>query len=550
MKATGNLAGLKPSQLKNLSNIYRRRLVPFELISSSLAQSLVLFSEEIGREIGVFIDRKGRISEVIVGTSQTLPFPELAWKERGRLSGLRLVHAHPLPSRLRKDDITNLVINRLDLIAVVYRNTPNQPIKIDYANTDTSNSAVRHPPLFLAKLDFNFLTFIKELEIEFGIVEKVRKIYKSNQAVLVVVGKERSAVERRIVELQELANTAGVHVDDIQYQVRPRLDNKTLVGKGKLDDILLTAKKHDADMLIFDPELTPTQARVISSQTDLKVLDRTMLILDIFAQRAITSEGKFQVELAQLKYTLPRLISKDTMMSRLTGGIGGRGPGETKLEINRRRAQSRIELLQKQIGKLSTQRALRRRRRQARRVPTISIVGYTNAGKSTLLKAITGADVLIEDKLFATLDPRTRRVRFPRNVEIIFTDTVGFIEDLPKDLKMAFKATLEELSMSDLIIHLVDISDTDHEYKEKAVEQILDEMSLGNIKRINVYNKIDQLPYLPPLGDNLFYISSKNKDTLRGLIEYVTNYFGKTNDYFQHDYQEEDSSQETDHNVK
>jgi GTP-binding protein HflX len=314
--------------------------------------------------------------------------------------------------------------------------------------------------------------------------------------------------EARIAELRELCRTAGLRVLDVVVQHRPYgFDPKFLVGKGKLDEVVMRALQRDASVLVFDPELTPAQARSISDATELKVIDRTMLILDIFAQHARTRDGKLQVELAQLKYTLPRLVEKNTMMSRLTGGIGGRGPGETKLEINRRRARERIQLLEKEIGALGKRRAERRALRTSRRVPVVAIVGYTNAGKSTLLNTLTDGDVLVEDKLFATLDPTSRRLLFspeyggrgpslsrrPREREVVLTDTVGFIRDLPKDLVAAFRATLEELAEADLLVHVVDAADPAHEAHIAAVERILRDLGLDGKRRILVFNKADQL---------------------------------------------------------
>src|SRR5207344_1401685 len=271
-------------------------------------------------------------------------------------------------------------------------------------------------------------------------------------------------------------------------------DPKFLVGRGKLDEILLRAMQLGAEAVIFDPDLTPGQARAISEASELKVLDRTMLILDIFAQHATSRDGKLQVELAQLRYALPRLVEKNTMMSRLTGGIGGRGPGETKLEINRRRARERIHRLEKEIDRFGEQRAGRRQARVRRGLPVVAIVGYTNAGKSTLLNTLTGSEVLAENKLFATLDPTTRRLRFPREREIILADTVGFIRDLPRDLAQAFRATLEELDEADLLLHVVDAADPDHEEQMAAVDRILGDLGLAETPRLLVMNKIDLIP--------------------------------------------------------
>lgn len=276
--------------------------------------------------------------------------------------------------------------------------------------------------------------------------------------------------------------------------IRKQVDPKTVLGKGKLEEITLRALELGAELIIFDRDLSPSQLRAITNETDLRVLDRTQLILDIFAQHAKSRDGKLQVELAQLKYALPRLVERSTAMSRLTGGIGGVGPGETKLEIHRRRARDRIHRLEQEIGRLSVQRSVRRKRREANRVPVVSIVGYTNAGKSTLLNALTRSEVIAENKLFATLDTTTRRLRFPEEREIILADTVGFIRDLPKDLVNAFKATLEELEESDLILHVIDASDPDVDEKRKSVELILEQLGLEELDRLVVVNKTDEAP--------------------------------------------------------
>jgi GTP-binding protein HflX len=290
-----------------------------------------------------------------------------------------------------------------------------------------------------------------------------------------------------------LCRTAGIAVTDVAIQRRPDPDPKYLIGRGKLEDVLVRAMQYDAGVLIFDPDLTPGQAHAISDFTDLKVIDRTILILDIFAQRARSRDAKLQVELAQLRYRLPRLQEENTMMSRLVGGIGGRGPGETKLEIGRRRARERVHRLEQDIAQTRQQRAGRRAQRTRREVPIVGIVGYTNAGKSTLLNTLTGSDVLVEDKLFATLDPTTRRLRFPRERELILADTVGFIRDLPKDLAQAFRATLEELQDADLLLHVVDSADADRDAQIVAVERILTDLDLASTPRLLVYNKIDRL---------------------------------------------------------
>ena len=277
-------------------------------------------------------------------------------------------------------------------------------------------------------------------------------------------------------------------------QNRPRPDAKFLIGAGKLRANIL-AFQHDVDLVIFDQNLTPTQARNLCERLDLRVIDRTQLILDIFAQHARTRDGKLQVELAQLRYRLPRLAQRaDVSLSRLAGGIGGRGPGETKLEVDRRRVRDRVARLERELAKLGKQRERRRGRRNRRDVPVLSIVGYTNAGKSTLLRTLTKSEVHIEDKMFATLDPTSRRLRFPREREVIITDTVGFIRDLPADVVAAFRATLEELDDADLLLHVVDAAAPDFERRIAAVRDVLEEIGRSDTPELLVFNQIDRLP--------------------------------------------------------
>jgi len=340
----------------------------------------------------------------------------------------------------------------------------------------------------------------------------------------VVIGKMIDS-DARIHELRELCRTAGVKVLDTISQKRSRADPRFLVGRGKVEQILLRAMQLGAETIIFDRNLSPGQARAISDFTDLKIVDRTMLILDIFAQHATSLDGKLQVELAQLKYALPRLVEKNTMMSRLTGGIGGRGPGETKLEINRRRARERIRLLEKKRDSLAKTRRLKRQRRTDRRVPIVAIVGYTNAGKSTLLNSLTNGDARAENKLFATLDPISRRLRFPKDREIVLTDTVGFIRELPPDLIAAFRATLEELHDADLLIHVVDAQDDNHEDRIHTVTSLLNDLNLGEHPRIVVFNKADRLEDAEALRRAAAYqglpLSALDRNTFAPLLRAI-----------------------------
>jgi GTP-binding protein HflX len=298
------------------------------------------------------------------------------------------------------------------------------------------------------------------------------------------------------------------------------------MGKGKLDDVVVRAIELDAQTLIFDRNLSPAQISAIAKNTDLKIIDRTQLILDIFAQRAETKDAKLQVELAQLKYSLPRLGQKDDSLSRLTGGIGGRGPGETKLEIGRRRAKERLSHLEAQLKNQAKQREQRRRRRGRLEVPVVAIVGYTNAGKSTLLNTLTQSEVLAENKLFATLDTRSRRLRFPEEREVVITDTVGFIRDLPKDLFASFRATFEETADADLLLHVVDASDAAKHMHIATTEKLLAELELDQIPRLLVYNKVDlvsppEAEALSRQDDDALFISATNRETTRALLDRI-----------------------------
>jgi GTP-binding protein HflX len=507
-KVTGNTSGLKPSQLAALERLGRRAIAAHQVVSPELATTMAQVSRELERQIGLMVGRQGDIEHVIVGDSHKLFLPDVGRLRvgRGHFRGLRLVHTHLRGEPLTRDDLTDLALLRLDLVAALQVLPDGRPGVLRMAHLLPENPegamTAELPARDVHHLDreLHFGEFIAALEDEFR-KKTARARHKSGRTrallVQVAIGR-RHDTAARLAELHELCRTAGVEVVGVSQQKRPEADPKYLVGRGKLEDVIGRAMQSEAEVLIFDPDLTPAQARAISDHTEMKVIDRTMLILDIFAQHAQSRDGKLQVELAQLKYTLPRLVEKNTMMSRLTGGIGGRGPGETKLEINRRRARERLERLEKEIEALGERRLERRKRRtharaSGRDLPIIAIVGYTNAGKSTLLNSLTQGAVLAENKLFATLDPTSRRLRFPREREVILTDTVGFIRDLPADLVNAFRATLEELADADLLLHVIDIADDDHVEHVAAVERILGELQLGNTPRLLVANKIDRL---------------------------------------------------------
>jgi GTP-binding protein HflX len=491
-----------------LERVYRRRLLPNEVASPELATYLCALSRELERQVGLLVGRRGDIEHVFVGDASKLTLPEIGRIRagRGRFRGLRLVHTHLRNEPLTRDDLVDLALLRLDLVAAIGVQPDGRPADLHAAHLLPTVPGQRTEPWRIlptepfhsSTLDVEALVAAIEEEFERVAPAAVATDARDRALLVVVEVGNRKRAEHgdptRVPELKDLCATAGVGVMGVLEQRRPEADPKYLVGRGKLEEILIRAMQVDANVLIFDPDLTPGQAHAIADFTDLKVIDRTMLILDIFAQRAKSRDGKLQVELAQLRYRLPRLHEKNTMMSRLTGGIGGRGPGETKLEENRRRARERIHRLEKEIDRFGEQRAGRRQARVRRGLPVVAIVGYTNAGKSTLLNTLTNSDVLAEDKLFATLDPTTRRLRFPTEREIIIADTVGFIRDLPRDLAQAFRATLEELGQADLLLHVVDASDPARERQAAAVETILTDLGLAETPRLLVMNKMDLVP--------------------------------------------------------
>jgi len=525
----GNTAGLKASHSKRLLATRRRRVQQRELVSPELARHLTELSREIGRQLGVLINRRGEVEHVIVGDARQLVLPDIGRARAGhaRLRGLRLVHTHLKDEPLTRDDLTDLVLLRLDAVAAIVAREDGLPGKIYVATLMPWNTSgdlynlAEAPSLY--ELEFDAQGQIAALEQEMARVAPVRAVGVAGRAILVGVHTgDRTAAEASLQELQELARTADVQVLDVILQARREIDPRTLIGEGKLQEILVRSMALGADLLVFDRNLTPSQARHIGEATSLRILDRTQLILDIFAQRAQSADGKLQVELAQLKYLLPRLVGRDDSLSRLAGGIGGRGPGETKLEIDRRRVRERISALESRIDRLSGDRATRRRQRNRTGVPVISIVGYTNAGKSTLLNALTDSAVLAENKLFATLDPTSRRLRFPRDREVIITDTVGFIRDLPKDLVAAFRATLEELEDADLLLHVVDASDPRHDEQAQAVERVLSTLDVAATPRLLVYNKADRAPEAAAtlaLRDDGVAVSSTKRRGFGELLE-------------------------------
>ena len=479
------------------------------MVSPELARHLTETSRRLNRQIGVLLGRDGTIRNVIVGDAHSLTLPDIGRLRGGvgRFRGLRLVHTHLKGEPLTRDDLNDLALLRLDLVAMIEVLDTGLPGRVEIAHLapfdpreltgdgDGKNGRETEPFERIQAPDVHQIRFdveatMRALEEEFARVTSAAGETEKERALVVGIVPDDEHFE----EVLELVRSAGVALAGSIRQKRSQVHPRTVVGRGKLQEIVLEAMRRNASVAIFDIDLKPGQARAFEDATGLKAIDRTQLILDVFAQRARSRDGKLQVELAQLKYSLPRLTERDAGLSRLAGGIGGRGPGETVMEIGRRRIRDRIRALEKEVENLSRQRDLRRRRRRDEGVPVLSIIGYTNAGKSTLLNAMTGSEVESEDKLFMTLDPTSRRLRFPREGEVVITDTVGFIADLPEDLVAAFRATLEELADADLLLHVVDASDRRLEQKFEAVQKILESLHLADIPRLVVLNKADLLP--------------------------------------------------------
>ena len=414
-----------------------------------------------------------------------------------RLRGVRCIHTHLKDEALSQDDLTDLAILRLDLMAALGVGSNGLPGNIYIAHlippNPDGNTYKLIEKIIFHKLDLNLSDFLQDIDEEIALSHEGIDIEKGDRAVIVSVSlKKRTEQEDSLEELKELAKTAGVIVLDSIIQRPKEIHPKYLMGEGKIKELIIKSLQKDANLIIFDQNLSPTQVKSIGDFTDLRVIDRTQLILDIFARHAYSRDGKVQVELAQLKYLLPRLVGTGRALSRLAGGIGGRGPGEMKLEIDRRRIRDRITHLERELEHLSRARRQRKERRVIIQIPIVSIVGYTNAGKSTLLNSLTRSNVRTEDILFATLDTASRRLRFPREREVIITDTVGFIKELPEDLFGAFRATLDELRDAHLLLHVVDISNPRFEQQMFSVEKILRELGLDHIPVLLVFNKMDK----------------------------------------------------------
>lgn len=539
----GNLKGIRTSVIDELKTFYDIRLEGGQLVSAELALRMADVTDYINREVSVYLARNGQVVAVAVGDDMSVELPPVEGRRgASRLSGVRCVHTHPNGNpTLSGVDISALKRNRFDAMLAIGVTSPNFSESV---------------------LTFGMITGIDENEqyqvdcygplspkeaegIYFpNLVATVERILdKQSGSTSLAQGTERAIIvgmeysggastigwtaEDSLEELKQLADTAGAEVVARFLQKRPKPDPAFFIGRGKVQELALYVQQENIDLCIFDDELSPAQQRNIEQAMGVRVLDRTALILDIFAQRAHTNEGKLQVELAQLQYTLPRIMGKGLSLSRLGGGIGTRGPGETKLEVDRRRIRDRIAYIKECIGKVKSVRTLHRAGRAKASVPTVSLVGYTNAGKSTLLNVLTNSEIYAQDQLFATLDPTTRQLELPHKQQAILTDTVGFIQRLPHQLVAAFQSTLEEVVEADVLLHVIDVSHELYKEQANAVYQVLDELGAKDKTIITVYNKIDKLPEGSALAERLaqeensICISAKARLHLDALLELI-----------------------------
>ena len=545
----GELKNIKKSVLESLEGLYELAVPAGQLVTREIAELMLSVTAELQREVAVYINRQGKVLQVSVGDDATVDLPEIRQrKSENRLSGVRCVHTHPSSdTRLSAPDLSSLRSMRFDVMAAIGMKDGRIYGSMAFLSGELTESGgyVVHGTKELPIGDlnrYNLMQLVTAINKELGRNQLKETEKRQERAILAGVDYNASAggwsIEDSLTELKGLAETAGAQVAGKVIQRKAKPDNAFFLGRGKVDEIGMLAQNVEADLLIVDDEISPSQQRNLEMSTGLRVVDRTALILDIFAQRARSAAGKLQVELAQLRYNLPRLGGQGLVLSRQGGGIGTRGPGETKLEMDRRRIHGRIHDLEERIAKLKNQRQLHRTQRKNSRIPTAALVGYTNAGKSTLLNALAAGDeVLAEDKLFATLDPTTRLVELDEKQELLLTDTVGFIQKLPHTLVSAFQATLEETVEADLLLHVVDASDANYELQIKAVMEVLSEIGAQDKPSVFVFNKADKLPeaerdneYIAARmlqGRDGVVISAKDEQGLKMLREKIKGFFNQ-----------------------
>ncbi len=545
----GELKNIKKSVLESLEGLYELAVPAGQLVTREISELMLAVTAELQREVAVYINRQGKVLQVSVGDDATVDLPEIRQrKSENRLSGVRCVHTHPSSdTRLSAPDLSSLRSMRFDVMAAIGMKDGKIYGSMAFLSGELTESGgyVVHGTKELPIGDlnrYNLMQLVTAINKELGRNQLKETEKRQERAILAGVDYNASAggwsIEDSLTELKGLAETAGAQVAGKVIQRKAKPDNAFFLGRGKVDEIGMLAQNVEADLLIVDDEISPSQQRNLEMSTGLRVVDRTALILDIFVQRARSAAGKLQVELAQLRYNLPRLGGQGLVLSRQGGGIGTRGPGETKLEMDRRRIHGRIHDLEERIAKLKNQRQLHRAQRKNSRIPMAALVGYTNAGKSTLLNALAAGDeVLAEDKLFATLDPTTRLVELDEKQELLLTDTVGFIQKLPHTLVSAFQATLEETVEADLLLHVVDASDANYELQIKAVMEVLSEIGAQDKPSVFVFNKADKLPeaerdneYIAARmlqGRDGVVISAKDEQGLKMLREKIKGFFNQ-----------------------
>jgi GTP-binding protein HflX len=477
-----------------------RRRVPHDRVAGAdIVEIVCHLAQALSREVGVLLDRHGVVTHVVV-SRRWQPVLDDAQHRAGRARGLRYVEAHPAPDG-RPDEGDRQALTRLALDTVVTagteRGTPTHLWILSHPSRrahDRAAGPVVQGPHALEDLAHLELAPLARLADDAARGESIVVTGAGERERAVLVGLQAGEDgERSLDELTKLADTAGALPVAVVWQRRGRPNPARFLGRGKVEEVLRATEQHAADLVIVDGVLTPVQQRTLEDEMGVKVLDRTALVLDIFAQRARTREGRLQVELAQLSYLLPRLTGRGTALSRLGGGIGTRGPGETKLEVDRRRIRTRIVDLRREIDAIRQHRGRQRAPRKEAAVAQVALVGYTNAGKSTLLNALTGADAFVEDRLFATLDPTARQLTLPNGRTVVVVDTVGFIQRLPTEVVAAFRATLEEVVHADLLVHIVDASDLNWPAHVDVVRDVLAEIGAGDRPALRVFNKVDRL---------------------------------------------------------
>lgn len=489
----GNITGIRESVLEELEKLYDAQFERDMFLPDRLLNILVKHTDTLNRELLVYLGRDGSVLEIAVGNIGSIALPELHLRRNlDRLSGFRCIHTHPGgDARLSTVDLQALRLLRFDsMCAVGVQDGHCTGIsaaflgEVEYENLSINIHGPVKPgrvpqQLWMHEIDLAEDRVRKAIE-KGGLVEEAEKV------MLISTDSEES-----LDELAGLAETAGAMVITRVLQNRQKPDPATYIGSGKAEELSLACQALEIDLAIFDDELTGAQQRNLENALGVRVIDRTALILDIFAQRAQSAEGKLQVELAQMKYRLPRLTGQGTVLSRLGGGIGTRGPGETQLEVDRRRIRKRIDDLERELKEIKQRRELRRARREKQGQTTVALVGYTNAGKSTLLNALSGAEVLVEDKLFATLDTVMRNVDLPENRSCLVVDTVGFIRKLPHQLVQAFRSTLEEAVFADLLVVVSDLSSPYYVQQRATVFEVLNELGANDRPILEVLNKAD-----------------------------------------------------------